>query len=296
VIKSSQKHRLEYFALKIVLFIFSRLPLAMSRMIADILSGIVARVIRLRREVAMDNLNHAFPEKSETELERIYIGCWRHFIRVGAEISKLPMFNRKLMDRWMDTEALSVFEDALLENKGVIFASGHFGNWEWLGGALHVNDIAMTYVVTAQSNPLSDRWLFEMRKSIGADIVYKKDAVRGVIKALRNNRVIAMLNDQDAHESGVFVPFFGRMASTPRGVAVFHLKTGCPVVFGKTIARKDGKYQIHLERMRFDNLTGNREQDEYIIMAKITARLEEEIRLNPEQWLWLHRRWKTKPP
>jgi KDO2-lipid IV(A) lauroyltransferase len=206
------------------------------------------------------------------------------------------MFNQKLMDRWMDTEELSVIEEALRENKGVIFASGHFGNWEWLGGALSVKGWAMTYVVTAQSNPFADRWLSDMRRSLGAEIVYKKDAVRGVIRALKNNRVIAMLNDQDAHESGVFVPFFGRLASTPRGVAVFHLKTGCPVVFGKTIARKDGKYQIHLERLRFDNLTGNREQDEYLIMTKITARLEEEIRHNPEQWLWLHRRWKTKPP
>ena len=293
---TSITNRLEYIALVIVTFAFSRLPLTLSRKVAEVLAYFIAKVVHLRRKVTLDNLKYAFPEKSDAELEQIYTSCWRHFVRVGAEIAKLPQFNQEFVERWIDTDNIKVFDEALLEKKGVIFASGHFGNWEWLGGAMSVIGYDMTYVITPQSNPLSDRWLNRMRYSLGVEIIYTKDAVRGVLKALKRNRIIAMLSDQDAHESGVFVPFFNRLASTPRGPAVFHLKTGCPIVFGKTIVDSNGKYKVHLERLEFNNLTGNQEEDEYLIMAKITSRLEDEIRQNPGQWLWLHRRWKSSPP
>lgn len=293
---TSIKNRLEYLAMTCVTFAFSRLSLVSARRVGNVIAGFAAKVLHLRRDVAINNLRHAFPERSNPELEKLYTSCWLHFMRVGAEIAQLPKFNQSFVERWIETDGLKVFADALLEKKGVIFASGHFGNWEWLGGALAVHGYDLSYVISSQSNPLADRWLNRMRESLGLEIIYKKDAVRGVMKALKRNRIIAMLSDQDAHESGVFVPFFNRLASTPRGPAVFHLKTGCPIIFGKMISRGNGKYRVHLERLEFNNLTGSREVDEYRIMAKITSRLEEEIRNDPEQWLWLHRRWKTSPP
>jgi len=153
----------------------------------------------------------------------------------------------------------------------------------------------VTYVVEAQANPLIERWMNRMRESVGVEIVPRRDAARGVLRSLKRNRVVAMLCDQDAGRAGVFVPFFGRPASTPRGPAVFHLKTGVPMIFGSCPGDRRGKYRVNFEPLKFTGLIGERERDERAIMSQITARLEADIRLRPEQWLWLHRRWKTSP-
>ena len=154
----------------------------------------------------------------------------------------------------------------------------------------------VTYVVTDQTNPLVDEWLVRMRRSAGIEIVRRDEAARGVLSALKRNRTVAMLCDQDAGGTGVFVPFFGRPASTPRGPALFHLRTGTPIIFVAAPLEPNGKYVVTFEEMQFTGLSGDRENDEKMITEQITRRLETEVRRRPEQWLWLHRRWKSSPP
>jgi KDO2-lipid IV(A) lauroyltransferase len=112
-----------------------------------------------------------------------------------------------------------------------------------------------------------------------------------VLSALKRNRCVALLIDQDAHEDGAFVPFFGRPASTPRGPAVFHLRTGAPLVFARSIRLPGERYRIHCTRLNTDGIT-----DPDRITALMTEELEAAIRETPEQWFWMHRRWKTLPP
>lgn len=174
--------------------------------------------------------------------------------------------------------------------------SGHFGNWEWMGGSMSRIGYPVTYVVTLQTNRFVEDWMNRMRGSVGAEIVHRRNAVKGVLSALKRNRAVAILCDQDAGEAGVFVSFFNRLASTPRGPALFHLKTGVPIVFSAAHRDKDGRLMVTFEKMNFSELTGDRGHDERAIMQVINTRLEDEIRRHPEQWLWLHRRWKSKPP
>lgn len=199
----------------------------------------------------------------------------------------------EFVNRWVDFSRRAVLDDALSRGKGVMVVSGHFGNWEWMGGGLALSGLSSVYVVETQSNKLVEGWLDRMRQSVGVEVVPIRKAARGLFTALRHNKVVAIMCDQDAGDAGVFVPFFGRLASTPQGPALFHLRTGAPIIFTASPRDKDGIYRVIFEEMTFPDLTGDRTRDVEIIMAQITARLEEEIRRHPEQWLWLHRRWKS---
>jgi len=271
------------------------LPFRFSRLAAGFLGCLAGGLFGIRKKVAFDNLRHAFPEKSNRELERIRLGCWKHFVKVGAEMARLPKFDEKFIRRWIDLDKQTVMRDVLARGKGAIVVSGHFGNWEWIGGGMACLGYPVTYVVTSQTNRLVEDLMNRMRASVVIQIVNRSNAVKGVLSALKNNRAVAILCDQDAGEAGVFVPFFGRPASTPRGPALFHLKTGVPVVFSAAPCDEDGIIRVLFEEMKFEGLTGDRDKDEVRIMTQITARLEKEIRRHPEQWLWLHRRWKSSP-
>ena len=287
--------RLEYLAVGALAFKFRWLPYRLACWLAAGVGWLAGDVLRLRRRVALDNLLAAFPELAPRELDKVYRRCWRHFSRVGAELARLPRLNNRFLKRWTEMSQQAVIAGALKRGRGVILVAGHFGNWELTGGTLAKLGYPVTYVVAAQANPLVDRWLDGVRRSTGVEIIRRRDAARGVLEALKRNRVVAMLSDQDAGPAGVFVPFFGRPASTPRGPALFHLKTGAPVVYGAAVRDGDGRYCVTLEELSFGNLSGDRLRDSGRIMAQVTARLESDVRLNPEQWFWLHRRWKTRP-
>lgn len=287
------RERLEYAALSIYAWKMRWLPLRMSRWWANLLGLFVAKVLKIRREVALDNMRHAFPDKSDRELQQLYVRCWQHFMRVGVEMARIPRIDLKFIKRWIDLK----FQDSVLEKmkqgKGIIVVSGHIGNWELIGAGMAKLGYPVTFVVTTQSNKLVEQWMDRMRHSGGIDVVQKKDAVRGVLSVLKRNHAAAIMCDQDAGQAGVFVPFFGREASTARGAALFHLKTGAPIIFGAAPCDDSGVYRILFEPLEFPDLTGDREHDIEIIMRRISERLEQEIRKHPEQWLWLHRRWKS---
>jgi KDO2-lipid IV(A) lauroyltransferase len=160
-----------------------------------------------------------------------------------------------------------------------------------MGAMAARSGIPVTFVVTTQSNRKIEQMVDRIRLGAGIEIVKRKDAIRGVLSALKRNRCVALLIDQDAHEEGAFVPFFGRLASTPRGPAVFHLRTGAPLVFVQSTRLPGERYRVEFRQV---DSSGTEDADE--ITARMTAMLEAAIRETPEQWFWMHRRWKTLPP
>jgi KDO2-lipid IV(A) lauroyltransferase len=275
--------------------LFRYLPYRVAICIARLLAWKLAVILRLRRKVAIDNLSRAFPEKSNREITDIYRRCWKHFLQVGVEMARIPILNEREIKKRMDSSQGKLIKEILGRGKGAIVVSAHFGNWEWMGTAMTRAGYDITFIVTSQSNQYVDEWVDKMRSKGGIKTVNRKDAVKATLKLLKNNEVVAIMCDQDAGRAGVFTKFFGQPASTPRGPALFHLKTEAPIVFSSSMRGKDGRYYVVFEEMVFDELTGNRDTDELMIMQKISDRLEQEIRAFPDQWLWLHRRWKTKP-
>jgi len=253
--------------------------------------GQLTYFIGIRRKVTLDNLRQAYPELPAKALRVTAGRVYRHFGRVATGFATIPRLRAADAGRWIHIEGLETLQQALREGKGGIVYSGHLGNWEIMGAIVARLGLPVSFVVARQSNRRVEELMDRCRQAAGIEIVKRAQAIRGVLSALQRNRLVAMLIDQDAHEDGAFVPFFGRPASTPRGPAVFHLRTGSPLIFAQCVRISRERYRI---RIAHTDTSAFKNADE--LTAHMTAQLEAAIRDTPEQWFWMHRRWKTRPP
>ncbi|MDD5087530.1 MAG: lysophospholipid acyltransferase family protein [bacterium] len=251
--------------------------------------GQLIHFIGIRVKVTQDNLLRAFPNLPPKAIKQISRRIYRHFGRVATSMA-IPPITRSDIGTWIFLNGADVLDEAMQANRGGIVFSGHLGNWELMGALCARLGYPVSFVVASQSNRRVEELIDRFRKSTGIEIIKRRDAIRGVLSALKRGRLVAMLIDQDAHEDGTFAPFFGTPASTPRGPAVFHLRTGAPLIFARSVRLPGERYRIDIER--FD-ATGCTDPDD--LTARMTARLEAAIHETPEQWFWMHRRWKTHP-
>ena len=180
--------------------------------------------------------------------------------------------------------------------RGVLYVTGHFGNWElnavahgWLFGPVGV-------VARPLDNPFLDRRLCAARSVSGNEVIYKERALARVIKTLREGRGVAFLVDQNVQEQdGIFVEFFGRPAASTTVAAALALKTGCAVVAGRALPLPDGRYRLIYDPPLSFRASGDRNADIARLTQQIASHIEGWIREQPDRWLWLHRRWKTQP-
>lgn len=186
-----------------------------------------------------------------------------------------------------------VVESALARNRGIIFMTGHFGNWELLAVAtmLHLN-MSGIIIVKKQRNHFVDKMINELRTKYTNRVVYMKESVREIIKTLDDNGVVAMIADQSAPRDSVYVPFFGRSVATYAGPAYFALRTGAPIVMGFSIRRPDDRYDVVFEEVGADDLRDAGNENIKVLTARHAALLEKYIRKYPDHWLWQHKRWK----
>jgi Kdo2-lipid IVA lauroyltransferase/acyltransferase len=254
-----------------------------------------ARSLGLRRRVAEENLARAFPEKSASERRAILVEHYHELGRVAWEYPRLAALVRaKEREVVAEVRGVEHLEWARSLGRGVILLTGHYGNFELLGawlGQRHPTD----FLVKPLSNPRVEAMLAQWRQDAGIGSIPIGVGARRVFKALAQNRWVAMLADQDARRSGVFVPFFGTPASTPIGPAEIALRTGAPIVMGFGSRRPDGRHELDIQPpLAMPEGTGAAAVR--ALTAAHTAALEAWIRRQPEMWFWLHRRWKTTPP
>ena len=240
--------------------------------------------------MTQDNLRAAFPGLPVRGLRGLCAAAYRHFGSVAASLATLPRMRERAIGRWLFCDSLEVVEQACAEGRGCLLVSGHLGNWEIGGGATALRGIPTTFIVASATNKLVEELMDRQRTAMGVEVVKRRRATRGILSALRQGRLVAIMIDQDAHEDGAFVPFFGRLASTPRGPAVMHLRTGAPIVFGYSVRLPGERFRSHYERVDTAGIT---DADE--LTALLTAKLEAAVRRYPEQWFWMHRRWKSRP-
>jgi KDO2-lipid IV(A) lauroyltransferase len=290
------RHRLEYICVLIVAWIARQLPLNLAIAMGQSLGWLAYSVLGIRRTVTLENLRYAYPNKPDKWVKDTAGACYRHFGRVAVEMARLPKLTPGWIEKHVEFVRKDILDRSLEQGKGVVVFSGHLGNWEIMGAAVAVLGYPATYIVTTQRNKGVEAWMDDLRRSRGVEIIKTHDSPRLMIKALRDNRLLAVLFDQDAHQDGEFVPFFGRMASTPRGGAVLQQKTKASPIFCHATGLPRGKWRITFEDIPpFDS---NLETTQAVkkLLTYVTARLEQQIRKHPEQWLWMHRRWKTQPP
>lgn len=255
--------------------------------------GDVVRRLGIRVGVARANLALAFPEMPEQERERILRLTYREVGRIAIEYGRFAQLAKEPTDRVFERIDGEEHAKALV-GRGTIMFSGHYGNLELF--AAHVAKYnPVDLLVKPQSNPLVNDLVVKLRKQCDVGVIPTGGGVKQIFRSLRAGRWIAMAADQDARRHGVFVPFFGRLASTPEGPARISLQTGAPILFGHVRRRPDGRHDVFLDPPREATLPPT-EENVRALVAWYTSRLEEIIREQPEHWFWLHRRWKTAPP
>lgn len=267
-----------------------RLPLPAAQSIAETASRLLDRLVPKLRSVARKNLSFAYPQLSEAERERIIAGVFRNVARMILAVSRFPDLNASNIGDWVRYEGLEHYNKAKRGGRGVLIATAHLGNWELSAFAHALMTEPMNVMVRPLDNPKID-WLIETRRTLsGNRLIYKQDGARAVLRALRNNEAVGILIDQNtAAAEGVFIDFFGKAACANLGFVKLAYHSQASVIPGFAVWDETVRYVIHF--LPAIELTGNEAAD----TQRIHAEMECAIRRYPDQWMWIHRRWKTRP-
>ncbi len=234
-------------------------------------------------------------EIDRTAAEKLADQVFESFLLNAFEMAGLKFFSNEELKARIRVEGLENLETALALNKGAIIVSGHFGLWELVPPWLAINDFKVTTVVRRQNNPYVDTWFEEMRGRHGAKTTDSGYGIREILKSLRQGNILALMIDQDNGKQGIFVRFFKRWASAPTGPAQISLKTGAPIVPLACFPDFGGRHLIKIWQPIYPGQYSNDVRGQQQLTSDFTARLEEIIRQQPQNWFWLHRRWKTQP-
>jgi len=291
------KRWVRYWAVRLALAVIGRLPVRAAARLGEAFGGVAFHLVAGERRKALESLAVAFPEKTEREREAIALSSFRHLGRSTFENACLPKLDHSLNPRieWPAADRQRL-EQAVRRGRGVVLVTGHVGNWELLAQFLIQSGVDGVTVAKELSDPRLTALLDDFRAQGGVRSLWRgaDGTAKSILRALRSGQVIGILIDQDTDVQSVFVPFFGQLAATPRAAADLVLRTSAPVVTAFCQREQDGGYRVSIEEVAFDP-TGEREADVVSLTAKLTSRIEDAIRRAPEQWVWMHRRWKTQP-
>jgi KDO2-lipid IV(A) lauroyltransferase len=250
------------------------------------------------RMAGLRNLKLAFPDWSEERREQTLRREYRNLGYLLAEFAQMSSYTPEVARSLIQYDGLENYLAARDRGKGVLVLTGHLGAWELSSFHHSLMGYPMGMVIRRLDNPLVDEFVNRIRCLHGNKVLHKDDFARGLIAAMRGGETVGILMDTNmTPPQGVFVPFFGRMAATASGMARVASKTGAAVVPGFLLWDEDkGAYVLRFgERIELES-TGDAERDAVANTARFTSVIESYIRAYPDQWLWMHRRWKTRPP
>jgi KDO2-lipid IV(A) lauroyltransferase len=253
------------------------------------------RALGLRRAVVEDNLRHAFPDRDAAWVRETAAASYAHLVREAVATMRASRQGLEALRSSINVVGLDVLQSGLAAGHGVVLFGGHFGNWELGVAAVCACGMPLDAMVRRQKNPLFDRALTATRVRLGMRVFDRDSAARETLRALRANRIVAIIGDQDARRAGIFVPFFGRAASTTRGPALLALRAHAMPVMMVPLRAADGRLHVRYEALgQQTDFSGDAAAEG--LTTLFMRRLEFHVRTAPEQYLWHHRRWKTQPP
>jgi KDO2-lipid IV(A) lauroyltransferase len=289
--RSAIRNGLEYGAALFVLKSLEWAPVEVAHGLARGYSRLLDMALPRLRRVAYRNLSFALPELDQARRAEIVDGVFRSVARLLVTVAKFPAIRRENLAQWIRCEGGEYFEQARRQGRGVLFATAHLGNWELSAYAQALLAAPMNVVVRPLDNPRIDALVERRRARSGNRMIFKKDFARSILKALGANEAVGILVDQNSSaDAGVFVDFFGVKACAGTGFAKLAAHSGASVIPGFALWSEEERRYV----LRFYppvEMTGDAERDTQAVQSK----LEEVIRQYPDQWLWIHRRWKTRP-
>lgn len=251
----------------------------------------IAKKQRLRAEATIQERMGVSARDAHAIIHRLFLNLGM----TAMEILYMPALNKENIRGLVSFDRPGVLWEALAKKHGVVMLACHMDNWEWLGAALALNGFPLSAVEKPQPNPVYSDFMNELRRGVGQEIFARgTNEILGCARAMKKGRMLGLIADQDGGYNGIFVPFFGKMASTPEGPAYFARKFKAPVV-PIFIVRKPSGYghQVIVKDPIYYEDTGNREKDDYRITLQMTQEVEKIIRQYPDNWIWFQHRWNT---
>jgi len=288
---------LEFVVVWALVRLLGALPRGMSRAAGAGVGRVAYRLLTGLRKTGQRNLALAFPEKSLPEREQILRRLYRSLGWLLAEFCQMPRYTPENTQSLLRYEGLDHYLAAKARGKGVLIITGHLGAWELSSFYHSLMGHPMSIVIRRLDNPRVDRLVNNIRCLHGNRILHKDDFARGLLGAMRQGETVGILMDTNmTPPQGVFVPFFGKPACTASGLARVALKTGAAVLPGFMVwEESEQKYVLRFGEEIPLIATGDDEADALANTARFTAVIEDWVRRYPDQWLWVHRRWKTRP-
>jgi KDO2-lipid IV(A) lauroyltransferase len=284
-----------YYLGRAAAFIFTIIPLSSGLAIASFLGTGAFYVLGRYRRLTIDNLKYAFgSEKTQSELRAIAKRVFQNLGKNAVELVNLPKFNRERMDTFVRFRNRERLDKAYEKGRGVIVLTAHFGSWELMASALRENNYPGVTIARRIYFSKYDDFLNALRRSRDVEVIYRDESPRKVLKVLKRNWIVGIVADQDVDSvDGVFVNFFGKPAYTPSGPAALAKASGA-VLLPVFIVREGLWHTIACEEPIQLSNTPDKEADLICNTQKWSDVVESYIRKYPEQWVWMHRRWKTK--
>ena len=288
-----------YRLLYTIVLAMSYIPLKIGQFFGKMLGMLFAMIPIERTALSLEHIKKTFGNSmGEAEAKRLNRKVIRHFGQMFFEVPHIMRLNQENLSKYVVFDREENLLKAFEKERGVFLLTGHFGNWELMSAALAVRFSDMHGAVVARPidfEPL-DELVNELRSRFGTEIIMKKRGMRRVLGAVRENKGVGILLDQNVDwYDGVFVKFLGRWACTNKGLALLALRTGTPVIPIFPVRQKDGRYRVFIAPEVELIRTGDKTKDVEENTARFTEIIDRQVRAHPDQYFWFHRRWKTRP-
>jgi KDO2-lipid IV(A) lauroyltransferase len=285
VILMTLKDKITYQFLNVMARRLRRLSYSSRERLANKLGAFAYNRITIRKKEAFNNIKKAFPDKSNNWVNGILRKNYSLVASNFLEFMAMPKSTESINFR---VEGQQILDEAIQFGKGTILVTAHYGLWEQWGAWLGTKNYPTWGIIQRQGNAGADLFFKDLRESYGMNHIYRKSSIEHMYELLNKNKILIIASDQDAKSKGVFVNFFGHPTSTPKGTALFQMKTGCPLIFSVAKKEKDGTIVISFSKIKIDSNPSIES-----ITQSYTNMLEEKIRENPDHYFWFHRKWKT---
>lgn len=287
---------MRYGLVRALVGVLSLLPVRWASGLGAFVGAVGSVLARGERRKALASLARAFPEKPEAERVALMRACFRHLGRMALELVCVRQLDARI-DEWVDwtSESRAAFDECLGRKKGVVFVTGHVGNWELLARRAGLAGYPVFTIAREASDERTTALIESFRSTGGVKPIWRgrASAAKEMLRALKRGSFLGLLIDQDTRVQSVWVPFFGHLAKTPRAAADLALRTGAAVMTG--FCHRVGKHRYRIVMREVQVPEGDGDALVTALTAKLTRGIEDAIREHPEQWVWMHERWKSPP-
>ncbi len=266
--------------------------------VARFIGRFAYQILPKERAKILRHLEEAFgTEKKQSELQEIGKHVFVHLAESAVDVFRFPTLNRKRLDEWVLAEdCREKMDQVLRQGKGAIGLASHMGNWELIGAFFTLSGYPGKVVGRRIYYEPFNQVLVKLRRSALVETIYRDESAREVLAVLKGNGILGILADQDIESlEGIFVPFFGKLAKTPTAPAKISMASGAPIV-PMFMLHEGGRYRLHLEEPIWPERKGaTKEEMVRLLTERWSQVVEKYVRRYPDQWVWMHNRWKTRP-